>query len=233
MIPSQIKQPFRDVFHLFYPNLCLACGQHLKVRKDIICISCQVKLPKTNFHLHEDNPVIEHFWGRISIGAGAAYLYFSKGSKAQQLLHELKYKGKGRIGVVLGKRYGMQLKKSPLYQSIDLIVPVPIHIRKRRIRGYNQSAKFAEGLSETLGVPWKEGMKRLDMVDSQTQKSRMARFENVENSFQVLDPKSLADKHILLVDDVITTGATLEACALKILAIPGTKVSVATIAIAR
>lgn len=230
---KKTMQPFKDLFHLVYPNLCLACGYELKTVEDVICFPCKYKLPKTKFHLEKDNPVIEHFWGRVPVKAAASYFYFSKGGFVQHLIHQLKYKGKHRIGAEFGKQYGRQLKNSGNFEGIDLIVPVPIHIRKKRLRGYNQSAMFAKGLAIAFGVPWTEALKRLDIVDSQTSKSRLERFQNVENSFKVTQPNLLEGKHILLVDDVITTGATLEACSTKILAIPNVKISMAVLAFAQ
>lgn len=218
---------------LFYPNLCLACGKGLPPRQEAICLSCQYKLPKTNHHLHLENAFTERFWGRVQLQAGAALFHFSKGGRTQRLIHNLKYEGKREIGVKLGHIYGYQLREAVVFREVNLIIPVPLHPRKEQLRGYNQSAAFAQGLAHAMAKPWlKDGLKRLEYTTTQTQKTRLERFDNVSEAFVVKHSRKLENKHVLLVDDVVTTGATLEACALKILELPGTKVSMATIAIA-
>lgn len=222
-----------DLVSLLYPNLCMACSDHAPAHGEIICLRCQHKLPRTNFHLEKENPFAERFWGRISIENGAALYHFIKGGKVQELIHRLKYLGKREIGIRLGQWYGAQLKQSEQFKAIDLLVPVPLHPRKERLRGYNQSALFAMGMAEAMGKPWmKNALIRKAFTETQTHKSRTERLENVLEVFAVNDSKALQDKHILLVDDVMTTGATLEACGMRILEIPGTKLSMATIAIA-
>jgi len=190
-------------------------------------------LPKTGYHLQKENPFTERFWGRVHVQAGAAMYLFKKGSRTQNLIHNIKYKGRHQIAVTLGNMYGRNLKVSPFFKDIDAIVPVPLHWKKERARGYNQSAKFGQGLAEILKVPiFAKGLKRVVHSPSQTQMSRQQRIENVMKAFELNQPKSLEGQHILLVDDVLTTGATLEACATKILALSNTKVSMATIVIA-
>lgn len=218
---------------MFYPKLCLSCGRNIPASQDICCVSCLYRLPKTNFHLDRENFFTEHFWGRIPVHSGAAMYYFAKKSRTQKLIHNLKYKNKPFIGLKLGQRYGLSLKESPYFNSVQLILPVPLHPHKKKIRGYNQCDPFAEGLSKSMGIPWyAHALRRMERTETQTQKSRLDRFENVRLAFQVAQPKLLEGKHILLVDDVLTTGATLEACALQILKVPGTKISFATIAMA-
>ena len=218
---------------LFYPQLCLSCGKNITPDKDAICISCQVKLPKTGFHLEKENSFTDRFWGIIVLESGASFYHFSKGGNVQNLIHNLKYKGRSEVGVKLGNLYGKALKKSSLYKNVDLIIPVPLHPKKELKRGYNQSDMFAKGLSESMEIDWKRNvLVRIKMSETQTQKSRLERLENVQDVFKVKKPEILQNKHILIVDDVLTTGATLEACAMKILDIPNTKVSLATIAFA-
>jgi ComF family protein len=222
-----------DLIGLLYPNLCLACSKNLPNRDAIICLSCQVNLPQTHFHLEKENPFTERFWGRLSLESGAALYHFVKGGRVQELLHQLKYEGKREIGIKLGEWYGRQLLESPFFKDIDVIVPVPLHPRKERFRGYNQAAMFAQGIAETMDKPWlKDGLIRPVFTETQTQKSRAERLENVSEVFQAGNAKKLEGKHILLVDDVMTTGATMEACGTKILAMSGTRLSMATIAIA-
>ena len=223
-----------NLLGLFYPNLCLACGRNLLPNQEGLCISCRYKLPKTGFHLETENDFTERFWGRVPLQAGAAFLYFTKGGRSQRLIHHLKYEGKREIGVYLGQLYGRSLSEAPVFRETGLILPVPLHPHKQHQRGYNQSALFARGLSETMGIPWlPDGLKRMEYTATQTKKSRLERFDNVEKAFVVPQPEKIENQHVLLVDDVITTGATLEACALRILGIRGTKVSMATIAIAQ
>ncbi len=218
---------------LFYPQLCLSCGKNITPEEDAICITCQFELPKTGFHLEKENLFTDRFWGRINIENGAAFYYFSKGGRVQHLIHNLKYNRKAAVGIELGNLYGKALKNSPLYQNIDIIIPVPLHPKKERKRGYNQSDMFAKGLASSLEVKWDRNiLVRTKMTDTQTKKSRLERLENVQDVFKVNNSDSLKNKHVLIVDDVLTTGATLEACAVKILEIPDTKVSLATIAFA-
>jgi len=230
---TAIHSVFEDLVALLYPNLCLACSENQPIRGEAICLSCQINLPKTNFHLDRENPFTERFWGRIPLTSGAALYHFVKGGRVQELLHQLKYEGKWEIGIKLGEWYGRQLLESPHFKNIDIIVPVPLHPRKERLRGYNQAALFAQGMAEAMGKPWiKDGLIRRIFTETQTQKSRSERLDNVSEIFAIGNPKKLEFKHVLLVDDVMTTGATMEACGMKILAMPGTKLSMATIAIA-
>ena len=218
---------------LFYPQLCLSCGKNITPDQDAICISCQVKLPKTGFHLEKENLFTDRFWGRINIESGTSFYHFAKSGRVQHLIHNLKYKGKSEVGIKLGNLYGKVLKKSPLYETVDIIIPVPLHPKKELKRGYNQSDMFAKGLAEAMELEWnKNVLIRTKMTETQTKKSRLERLENVHDVFKVSNADILKNKHILIVDDVLTTGATLEACATKILEIPNTKVSLATIAFA-
>ena len=223
-----------DFISLFFPNLCLACGKNNPVKKELICISCQYRLPKTQYHLEKENPFTERFWGRLKLETGAALYHFFKGGRAQQLIHQLKYKEKPEVALKLGIYYGQILKEIPHFQEVDLIVPVPLHPRKEHQRGFNQSDQFARGLSESMEKPWlKKALKRISHSPSQTQKTRFERLKNVMSAFELDQSHKLQFKHILLVDDVLTTGATLESCGLKILEVPGTRLSMATIAMAR
>lgn len=222
-----------DLFSLLYPRLCLGCGQDLPPYSQTFCTRCVLALPETGFQLQKENAFTDRFWGRLDLEAGAAMLYFRKHGLTQRLMHGLKYQGKKEVGVELGRRFGQKLKDSPCFKGLDGIVAVPLHPKKERWRGYNQSDCFARGLSESLEIPhWKTALQRTVETESQTTKSRFERLENMQQAFHAPHPKLLRGKHILLVDDVLTTGATLEACALKLLEIPETRVSMATIAIA-
>lgn len=233
-------RPFRfiteladDLLSLVYPQQCLGCGDTLVRGEDIICLSCRYHLPETGFHKDPENTVFRLFWGRAKVEHATSLFFFAKGTRIQHLMHQLKYRGHPEVGVLLGQYYGHQLKDCPPYNSVDCIVPVPLHPRKQHKRGYNQSAKFAQGLADTMNVPaWHGAMVRTSYTDTQTKKSRIERVDNVERVFDVAWTNKLTGKHVLLVDDVVTTGATLEACANILLELPGTRVSLATIATA-
>jgi len=200
---------------LFYPKLCPACSGRLSEQL-VICMNCENSLPLTNFHLQADNVIAKQFWGRAQVEAVAACYYFTKGSKIQQLIHQLKYKGNQEVGEFIGKLYGLSLKES-VFNQIDLIIPVPLHPEKLKKRGFNQSTSFAKGLSEALQKPYYEdAVIRTNFTETQTKKSRWNRWLNVSNAFEVAQPKILHDKNILVVDDVITTGATMEALISKL-----------------
>ncbi len=227
------REAAEDLFGLFFPNLCLGCGQPLIRGEEVICSICHFHLPKTHFHNDPENPLNRVFWGRVNLEAVAAYLYFQKGNTVQQLLHQLKYKGRQEIGLHIGKLYGLELCQADIFREAELVIPVPLHPHKLRKRGYNQSQAFAEGLaSMMLAEPELNCLYRKVNSKTQTRKTRYNRWENVENIFAVNSPEKIMGRHILLVDDVITTGATLEACTQALLTVPGVKVSVATIAYA-
>lgn len=234
MKTSATFQIFADFVGLFYPKLCLVCGKNMPPFEAHICVMCQYRLPKTGFHLEKTNPFTEKFWGRLPLVSGASFYFFKKGGLTQKLIHRLKYDSRPEIGIKLGELYGGQLSESPFFQTVDLILPVPLHPRKEKLRGYNQSSVFAQGLSETFKRPWLDKvLSRKLHSESQTKKGIIDRLENVETIFEVTKPDLLRNKHVLIVDDVLTTGATLEACAIPVLELPGTKISMATIAFAQ
>lgn len=228
-----IKDYLQDFISLFFPRVCMACGNTLYKHEHMICFSCQYHLPKTNFHLLEDNPVARQFWGKINFSAAASCYYFNKGGKVQHLVHQLKYKGYKEVGSHIGTIYGHDLKNSPLFSTIDAIIPVPLHPRKEARRGYNQAEWFAIGLAESMQAELDvTTLLRVQASETQTRKTRFRRWENVKEIFQLMDAERQAGKHVLLVDDVITTGSTLEAAGHELMKIPGVKVSVASIACA-
>lgn len=220
-----------DFISLFYPKVCQACGNTLYRNEEVICSFCRVNLPKTNFHLDPDNELAKVFWGRVKLENTTALYFFTKAGKVQHLLHQLKYKNKPEIGIFLGKQYGSELIRQQAFQSINLVIPVPLHIKKKKIRGYNQSEMFAIGLSQSMKIPLETNhLIRTRASETQTRKSRFKRWENVKEIFAVTNPAAIEGKHILLVDDVVTTGATLEACASKLLEVQNVNVSIASIA---
>ncbi len=222
-----------DFISLIFPNVCEACGDNLQKHENVICTVCAYSLPKTNFHLDNNNPVIRLFIGRTDIYSASAFYSFNKEGRVQQLIHQLKYKGKKEIGYFIGTQYGAELKKSPDFNTVNTIIPVPLHPEKLKKRGYNQSDYFAKGLAEIMNAEINTNiLVREKANESQTKKSRYERWKNVEFVFKLKTATELEDKHILLVDDVITTGATLEACANVLKQIKGVKISIATIAYA-
>ena len=229
-----IKRYFNDFASLIYPELCLACDRQLYSHEKNICIFCRTSLPETNYHIEKGNPLEKHFWGRVEVEHAAALFFFGKGSKTQHLLHQFKYKNKREVGEELGKYYGGILKKVSEYDGIDVVVPVPLHKKKEFHRGYNQSAVLAAGIAAGMAKPMlKDALERVEFTETQTRKTRIERWQNVEAVFKLKQPNQLEGKHILIVDDVITTGATIEACIRPLLELKGTKVTVAALATAQ
>ncbi|MBV8388479.1 MAG: ComF family protein [Mucilaginibacter sp.] len=222
-----------DFVSLLFPELCQACGESLIAGENLICLDCRYNLPFTDFHQKPDNMVAQQFWGKIKLEGAYAMCYFAKGGKIQHLMHNFKYKGVQRIGNLLGNVAGEQLLKSPIFKTADIIIPVPLHKSRLRKRGYNQSMCFAEGLSEKMGIPVDENnLVRIRATETQTHRSRFSRFENMQEVFTLTNPEALRNKHVLLVDDVVTTGSTLEACGIELLKVEGVQLSIATIACA-
>jgi ComF family protein len=220
-----------DLFNLLLPELCLACGTPLIRGETLICLKCHCELPRTRFDSYRDNPVARLFWGRVPIENAGSYFRYYRGSRYQALIHALKYRERKDIGRELGRLMGMALRDSA-FAGTDLIIPVPLHRSKKMKRGYNQCDPICEGLSLSLGIPWHADVLIKTMrSSSQTDKSRFRRWMNVEGIFRVTRPDLLKGKHILLADDVVTTGSTLESCANSILEVPGTRVSIATLAV--
>lgn len=228
-----IQSLLEDFLNLIYPRTCAACGNTLFRHEEVICSHCIIHLPKTFYHKDSKNPLLSLFWGKIPIEMVSSFYFFNKGNKVQNLIHQLKYKNRPEIGVYIGNRYGVYLKNSDLFSSIDLIIPVPLHHTKEKIRGYNQAEMFAKGLSQSMNIPYDTTSFIRNLVtETQTRKSKLERWENVKNKFKAEDSEKLKNQHLLLVDDVITTGSTLEACAQVLLAQEGVKISMASIAAA-
>ena len=225
------NNPITDFFNLLYPRLCPACNKLLKQGEKEICIPCAFDLPYTDFHQYKDNPLAKQFWGRVPIHAAMALLYFTKGGRTQNLIHHLKYKDQPTIGLLLGRAIGLRLLQSDAYFGIDLLLPVPLHPRRQRQRGYNQSDYIARGIAEALKVPVSNHvLYRNISTATQTKKDRYQRYENLQQAFIIKQPAAILNKHVLLVDDVITTGATLEACAQALQLYQPLKISIAAAA---
>jgi ComF family protein len=216
---------------LFFPSICMACSLPLQHGEECICTHCRFHLPQTKYHLDKDNPLHQYFWGKVSIHSIAAYFFFHKGEKVQKVLHRLKYEGRKEIGIKIGEWYGHDLMQSDLFNTTDLIIPVPLHLKKERKRGYNQSLLFAQGLSRSIGVEVvPNALMRIRPSETQTLKSRFSRWNNVNEIFKIDSALNLENIHVLLVDDVLTTGATLEACALELSTVKNIKISIAAMA---
>jgi ComF family protein len=227
------KELFSDAIHLFYPHFCLGCGNDLIQSKEILCLRCMVTLPHTNFETLPGNPVEQIFWGRFDLEAAHSEFYFAKGQAVQELIHQLKYKGNKEAGIYLAKIMAGRLLTSGRFSGIDYLVPLPMFPAKEFKRGYNQATIICHGLAEVMQVPvLLNNVIRRYATETQTKKHRSERWENVAESFMVTDPEVLAGKHILLVDDVLTTGATMEACCQAMSHVPGIRISLATLAIA-
>jgi ComF family protein len=192
-----------------------------------------VLIPRTNYHLENENPVAQLFWGRCLIEKAAAFSFYNKGSRIRNLIHNLKYRGIRELGFELGRIYGLSLKSSGFIADIDLIIPVPLHPSKQRIRGFNQSDYISSGIADATGLTVSsDSLARISGSETQTKRSRYERWTNVEGIFHVIDPEIVRGMHILLVDDVITTGSTIESCANELLKVEGVKISVAALAFA-
>ena len=228
-----MQRIIKDFSILFFPPLCNACNRMLLHGESCLCSFCAGSLPRTGLHLHKENRLAEIFWGRVRIETGTALYHYHKGGLVQSLIHRLKYSDATEVGLFAGRVLGRLLRSSPLYAGLDLILPVPLHPARLKARGYNQSEWFGLGLSEAMNISLRcDLLVREAATETQTNKRRFRRWENVATAFSVCDPGGVEHKNILLVDDVLTTGSTLEACAGKLLEHPGARVWIAAIAVA-
>lgn len=223
----------KGITHLFYPHLCEGCSRPMVADEDVLCTACEAMLPETNYHAIPGNDTALRFAGRIPFQHATSLAYFTDEGLLQHLLHGLKYRGRQDTGRYLGRRLGAGLAATTWISGIDAIVPVPLHLSRTQRRGYNQSQVLAEGIATITRKPViSTALARTRNTESQTNKTRQERAENMKAAFAVVDRAAVAGKHILLIDDVLTTGATLEACATALLAVDGVKISIATIGIA-
>ena len=225
-----LKTLFHAATHLFYPHICTGCGSDLLKAEDLLCLQCIHELPHTEFEKYANNPIERIFYGRINVEAAHAGFYFSKEELMQTLVHDFKYKGNKDIGIYLSKMMAEKMMDSGRFKNIDYLIPLPLFADKEFKRGFNQAKIICDGMSEVMNVPvLANNVTRIRFTETQTKKHRTERWDNVAESFKVENPEPLRNKHIMMVDDVITTGATLEACAQKIAAIEGTKISIVTL----
>ena len=217
---------------MLFPKICVSCAKPLNAKEDTICISCLINLPKTNYHRLSQNPVSERFKGRLRVHDATSFLYFAKGNSTRSLLHHLKYNGRQDIGRRLGALFAKDLMNDG-YHPGDLIIPLPLHHAKHRIRGYNQCDSIAQGLSKYFGSKVRNDIVfRISNNSTQTKKGRFDRWKNVSGIFSVRGDEQIAEKHVILLDDVITTGSTLESCGQSILNAGAAKLSILTLATA-
>ena len=224
---------FKSLLHLFFPPTCTGCKTILIANENVICTSCRHEMPLTQHHLNSENDAYKKFYGRIPVEHVSALLYFHKKGIVQELIHSLKYRGQEAIGTVFGEWYAEELKNIPVLSTIDTIIPVPLHPKKLRERGYNQVTEFGNALAKSLQIPISNSILfRHVYSKTQSQKNRLGRTEGIDTIFDVSFDEKDHNKHFLLIDDVITTGATLEVCAKALLKIPGTKISIVCMAMA-
>lgn len=220
------------VLDLFYPTICAGCSEALVGGEQVLCLSCSLDLPFTRFHDDQDNVVEQRLKGRFEFEAASSLLFFHKKGRVQQMLHSLKYHRNEAAGLFMGRLLADELRASDRFATVESVVPVPLHPRKLKVRGYNQSDVIAQGMEERGFIKRENALQRLHDNSSQTRKDTFQRWKNVEGIFDLGDGSGLQGKHVLLLDDVLTTGATLEACAKALLKIPDIKLYVATVACA-
>jgi ComF family protein len=218
-----------SLLHLLFPNVCAGCGSDLVSDHTVLCLKCVDAMPETNFELHPNNPVEKRFWGRMELVGASAQYYFTRESLMQHLMHQFKYRGNKELGLQLGRMMGDSLNRAGRFAP-DALIPLPLFGSKEKRRGFNQSTILCEGMSESLKVPvLKEVVMRTQHTDTQTKKGRIERWQNMEGKFILANRDAIVNKHIMLVDDVVTTGATLEACGAELLKAGNVKLSVATL----
>lgn len=227
------KEIKESVLQLVFPHVCAGCDSDLLNEESQLCLRCLTALPETNFNWHANNPMEKIFWGRLPLVNATAQFYFTKESLIQYLMHQLKYKGNKELGLQLGRLMGSGLKETNRFKSIDALIPLPLYPKKEKRRGFNQATILCDGISEILNIPvLKKTIIRTQHTDTQTKKGRMERWQNIEGKFELLNASSIENKHILLVDDVVTTGATLEACGSILLQANNVRLSIATLCFA-
>lgn len=227
-----MKSVTNDLLGLFYPKICLTCAKVLIKYEEILCFSCRTELPLTNFSEFKENEVERTFYGRIQVEAGTSLLHYSKKGIVQKLIHQLKYKKQQQIGAFLAELLGDEMMQYSRFNTVDCIIPVPLHPKKLKSRGYNQVTLFGQILSQKLNIPYFDDiLKGKVSLKTQTHKSRFDRLKHLEDNFELTNKELLKNRHILLIDDVVTTGATLEACCIQLNQVKNIKISIATMAI--
>jgi len=226
---KEIRESF---FHLLFPHVCSGCGSDILSEESVLCMHCVADLPVTDFEKHPDNPVEKIFHGRLRLRDAAAQYYFTKESLMQKLMHQFKYRGNKDLGLQLGRMMGNSLKQSGRF-DVDALIPLPLFPAKEKKRGYNQAAVLCEGMKEAMNIPVLYNViTRPQHTETQTKKGRIERWKNIEGKFELVKHDLVNNKHLLLVDDVVTTGATIEACGGELLKAENVKLSAATLCVA-
>jgi ComF family protein len=226
---KEIKDSF---LHLLFPHVCTGCGNDILNEETILCMRCIDAMPETNFEMHPNNPVEKTFWGRLPLVGATAQFYFTKESLMQHLMHQFKYKTNRELGLQLGRIMGERIKKSGRF-AVDALIPLPLFPVKEKRRGYNQAMVLCEGMAESMGIPvLDKAITRPQRTETQTKKGRIERWKNMEGKFILSNPDTIRNKHLLLVDDVVTTGATFEACGNELLKAENVKLSLASLCVA-
>lgn len=228
-----IKDWLSSFLSLLFPRCCLVCGRPLAKGEECICTMCNINLPRTNYHLQENNPVERLFWGKVPLERATSFFFYRKGSDFRQILHQLKYGGRKELGATMGRYMASELLPSGFFKGIDVIIPVPLHKKKQQLRGYNQSEWIVRGIAVVTGISVNtESIIRRKNTETQTRKSAFERWENVDGIFELHSSEPLQGKHVLVVDDVLTTGATTVACASALMEVQGIRISILTLAVA-
>ncbi len=226
-----VKNYFEDFLHLFFPHTCTGCGTDILNNEDALCAYCLTQLPETGFLAKPANPIEKIFYGRLPVEHAGSAFYFNKNSLLQHLIIQFKYRDNRNAGIYLGKILGILIQNAKRFDDTDIIVPLPLNEKKLFKRGYNQALLLAKGVSEVLQKPVVENaVERIQFTETQTQKNRITRWQTMEGVFKVLNESQLKNKHVLLIDDIVTTGATLESCGTEILEAENTKLSICTLA---
>jgi ComF family protein len=229
----QTKHIIKDIARFFYPHSCPGCGAELYQHQQVICVRCIKQLPQTGFEKTGDNYTARLFTGRLQLQKATSFLFFGKDGLTQKLIHRLKYRGDTDMGKYLGHMMGSQLHEAGWFTDVDVLIPLPLNRKKLQSRGYNQSTLICEGIQSATGINLEEvAIMRTIFTETQTHKTRVQRWANVSHVFDLLDTQHLHNRHALLVDDVITTGATMDACGQVLLQVPGLKLSVLSLAVA-
>ena len=226
-------RPWKELLQIFFPRNCCCCGKELVGDEQMICLECLAHLPFTNYSRIPNNATEQCFMGRFPFEAATSFLRFSQGNSTQQILHQIKYYDNYPMAKTFGKMMGEDLCDSHRFDNVDLLIPVPLHHKKEWQRGYNQSLLLCQAIAEEFPRPIStQTLYRITHTESQTSKNREQRMENLQQVFRLRDSKRIEGKHILLIDDVITTGATTSECCKELLKAPGVKISIASLAIA-
>lgn len=225
------KKWIDSFLELFFPKSCVACGGRLFESEEELCISCNLKMPRTHYHSYRDNEMEKMMWGRAEIERATAYFHYTKESPYSYILKQLKYGGRKELGEVFGRMMAVEIQSSGFFEDIDYLLPIPLHPKRLKHRGYNQSEWISMGISHVTGIPINTtAVVRKVYIESQTHKTVIERADNVQNIFDCVLPEELEDKHILIIDDVFTTGATVLSCIESICAKTTVRISVLTLA---